>query len=163
MLYRRGTKTDPCETPFLRHRNLLCVPLPVVRVKLQFVTSSMIILNMCLSGSKVACSWGRSAIWDQGCCDINKCSIGLLFHLNALLDILSQQSDLIYGWSLMWESRWLPREERVAGGLDTPVDKTLEGWIDNSLDTLKAYLAQGLWQLVLLSRSWGSRGYSCRR
>ena len=42
MLYRKGAKTDPCETSFLRHRNLLHVLLPVARMKLRFVTSSMI-------------------------------------------------------------------------------------------------------------------------
>ena len=34
MLNRRGARTDPCGTPFLRRRNLLLWPFPVVRVKL---------------------------------------------------------------------------------------------------------------------------------
>ena len=32
-----------------------------------------------------------------GCCEIYKHSTSLLFHQKALLDVLSQQSDLIYG------------------------------------------------------------------
>ena len=51
MLKRRGARTDPCGTPFLRHRNLLLLLFPVVRVKLQLRTISMIMRLMCLSGS----------------------------------------------------------------------------------------------------------------
>ena len=51
MLKRRGAKTDPCEMPFLRRRNLLRLLLPVVRVKLRLPTSSMITRTMCLSGN----------------------------------------------------------------------------------------------------------------
>ena len=52
VLYRRESKADPCGMAFLRHHILLHVPLPVMRIKLQFVTSSMIILTMCPSGSR---------------------------------------------------------------------------------------------------------------
>ena len=50
MLNRREAKTDPWGTLFLRRSSLLCLLSPVVRVKLRFQTSSMIILTMCLSG-----------------------------------------------------------------------------------------------------------------
>jgi len=43
--------TDTCGTPFLRRRNLLHWSFPVVRVKLRFVTISMIKWTMCLSSS----------------------------------------------------------------------------------------------------------------
>ena len=33
MLNSRGARTNPCGTPFLRRRNLLLWPFPVVRVK----------------------------------------------------------------------------------------------------------------------------------
>jgi len=36
MLNRRGARADPCETPFLRRRNLLLWPFPVVREKLRW-------------------------------------------------------------------------------------------------------------------------------
>jgi len=51
MLKRRGARTDPCGTPFLRRRNLLLMPFPVVRVKLRLLNISMIMWFMCLSGS----------------------------------------------------------------------------------------------------------------
>jgi len=37
MLKRRGVRTDPCGTPFLRRRNLLLLLFPVVRVKLRLL------------------------------------------------------------------------------------------------------------------------------
>ena len=48
---RRGAKTDPYGTPFLRSRNLLLLPFPVVRVKLRLPIISKIMRTMCLSGS----------------------------------------------------------------------------------------------------------------
>ena len=48
---KEGARTDPCGTPFFRRRNLLCAPLPVVRVKLRLRTSSIIKERICLSGS----------------------------------------------------------------------------------------------------------------
>jgi len=45
--------TDPCGTPFLRRLKLLREPLPVVRVKLRFQTSSVMKDTMCLSGSQI--------------------------------------------------------------------------------------------------------------
>jgi len=42
MLKRRGARTDPCGTLFLRHHNLLLLPFAVVRVKQQLLTISMI-------------------------------------------------------------------------------------------------------------------------
>jgi len=38
MLKRRGARTDPCGTPFLRRRNRLVSPFPVVKVKLRLPT-----------------------------------------------------------------------------------------------------------------------------
>ena len=51
VLNKRGARTDPCGTPFLRRRNLLLLPFPVVRVKLRLPNISMIMWTMCLSGS----------------------------------------------------------------------------------------------------------------
>jgi len=51
MLNRRGAMTDPCGMPFLRRRNLLLCPFPVVRVKLRLLTISVIMWTICLSGS----------------------------------------------------------------------------------------------------------------
>ena len=81
MLYRRGAKTDPCGTPFLRRHNLLCAPLLVVRVKLWFVTSSMIIFDHVPVWQQMQKLAGEAAL-PYGiicCCEINKHSTGLLF------------------------------------------------------------------------------------
>ena len=48
-----GVKLDRSLT-FLRRRSLLCLLSPVIRVKLRFRTSSIIILTMCLSGSSLS-------------------------------------------------------------------------------------------------------------
>jgi len=50
---RMGTRTNPCWTwtPFLRRRNLLSLPLAVVRAKVRLPTSSMIKRTVRLSGS----------------------------------------------------------------------------------------------------------------
>jgi len=38
MFKRKGARTDPCWTPFLRHCNLFLLPFLVVRVKLRLPT-----------------------------------------------------------------------------------------------------------------------------
>ena len=73
-------KTDSCGTPFLRRRNLLCIPLPVIRVKLRFVC-------------KLHDHFDHAPVWQQtqklageaavpyiiiGCCEISKHSTSLL-------------------------------------------------------------------------------------
>ena len=44
----KGARTDPCDTPFLRCRNLLRVTFLVVRVKLRLPTISMITRTICV-------------------------------------------------------------------------------------------------------------------
>jgi len=51
MLKRKVDRTDRCETLFLRHHNLLHLPFPVIRVKLQLPIISVIMRTMCLPGS----------------------------------------------------------------------------------------------------------------
>ena len=60
-MLRRGARTDPCGTPFLRRRNLLLLLFPVVRVKLRLLAISMIILcEPCVHQAAIsaACRWG---------------------------------------------------------------------------------------------------------
>jgi len=59
MLKRKGARTDPYGTPFLKHRNLHRLPLPLVRVKLRLPYMSMIMWTMCLSGSNRSCFQAR--------------------------------------------------------------------------------------------------------
>jgi len=63
MLKRRGARTDPYGTPFLRRRNLLRVPFPVLRVKLQLPTSPWS-YGACVYQVAIpaACWWGHDAI-----------------------------------------------------------------------------------------------------
>ena len=62
-LKRRGARTDPCVTPFLRRRNRLRLPIPVVRLKLRFPTISMIMRTMIYQiAIAAACRWGRDTI-----------------------------------------------------------------------------------------------------
>jgi len=72
MLKGRGARTDPCEMPFLRRRNLLLGPFPVVRVKLQLPTISMIMRTMCSSCSscsslqaRLNATQCRRLLWDR--------------------------------------------------------------------------------------------------
>jgi len=51
MLKRRGARTDPCEKPLVRRRNLLLLLFPLERVKLRLLTISTIMWTMCLSRS----------------------------------------------------------------------------------------------------------------
>ena len=58
-----------------------------------------------------------------GCCEINKNSTDLLFRQKALLDVLSQQSNLI-SVDLPCQNQLAPWENQVDDGTDTGVDKT---------------------------------------
>ena len=91
--------TDPLGIPFLRCHNLLNVFAP------------------CGEGEAAVCDklhdyFDYVHVWLQtqkfagepavpyciiGCCEFNKHSTCLLFHQKALFNLLSQQSDLIYG------------------------------------------------------------------
>jgi len=77
---------------------MLHLPLLVVRVKLRFPSSSMIMRIMCQSGSN--CSSlevrpGCHAVED--CCEIDEHRSGFLLSRKDILNVLSQQGDLIYG------------------------------------------------------------------
>ena len=54
VLNGRGAKTDLCGAPFFWRRSLLGLLSPVVRVKLLFRTSSMIIRTVCLSSRSLS-------------------------------------------------------------------------------------------------------------
>jgi len=60
-----------------------------------------------------------------GCCEIEKNSSGLLLSRKAILDILCQQSDLIYGQLPVSKDRLLLRVQWVDDWFDTGVDKSL--------------------------------------
>jgi len=48
-----------------------------------------------------------------GCCEIDEHSSGLLLSRKAMLDVLCQQGDLIYGWNSRVESPPAPEEVMV--------------------------------------------------
>jgi len=63
-----------------------------------------------------------------GCCEVDKYSSDLLFSQKAILDVLCQQGDFIYGRPRMSKARLLPREQWVDDRIDTSVDESLEGF-----------------------------------
>jgi len=119
-------RTDPCGTPFLRRRNLLRLPFPVVRVKLRLPTISMVMWAMCLSGSHCSSLHVRPQ-----CHTVLKAAVRstytapAFFSWKAILDVLCQQGDLVYArsrvrsppasvgavsqWSTRHECRWVSR------------------------------------------------------
>jgi len=60
-----------------------------------------------------------------GCCEVDKYSSGLLFSWKAVLDVLCQQGDLVYGRPVS-KARLLLREQWVDDWVDTSVDESLE-------------------------------------
>jgi len=61
-----------------------------------------------------------------GCCEVNKNSSGLFFSRKAILYVLCQQGDLVYGRPSVSKARLLPREQRFDDWIDTSVDESLE-------------------------------------
>ena len=75
-----------------------------------------------------------------GCCEVD--SSGLLFSRKAILDVLCQQGDLVYGRPPVSKARLLPRQQWVSDWIDTSVDESLE---DFKGDTQKRYGTIALW------------------
>jgi len=61
-----------------------------------------------------------------GCCEVDKHRSGLLFCWKALVDVLWEQGDLVYGRPSASEARLLPREQWVDDWVDTSVDESIE-------------------------------------
>ena len=61
-----------------------------------------------------------------GCCEFDEHSSSFLFSRKAILDVLCQQGDLIYGRPLVSEARLLLWEHWVDDCFDTSVDEPLE-------------------------------------
>ena len=77
-----------------------------------------------------------------GCCEVDKHSSGLLFSRKAILDVLCQQRDLVYGRPLVSKARLLPKEQWVDDWVDTSVDESLD---DFEADTQQRYGTIALW------------------
>ena len=77
---------------------MLRLALLVVRMKLRLPTSSMIMRIMGQSGSNRSSLEARPRCHAvKGCCEIDKHRSGFLLSLKAILNVLCQQGDLIYG------------------------------------------------------------------
>jgi len=70
MLKRRGARTYPCGKLFLRRRCLLHLPLAVVRVKLRFRISFMIMRNMRRNFQVEAASTAMTVVIKESVCFI---------------------------------------------------------------------------------------------
>ena len=86
-----------------------------------------------------------------GCCEVDKHSSGLLFSWNAILDVLCQQGDLIYGRPPVSEDRLLLREQWVGDCFDRNVDESLE---DFKGDTQQRYSLFGWTALNILGMNF---------
>ena len=107
MLKRRGARTDPCGTTFLRRRNLLLFPFPVVRVKLR------LLMDHVPTRQQSRQLLGEAAMPYNvvGCCEIDKHSSGLLLNRRAIIDVICQQGDLVYGRAPVSKARLLLWEQ----------------------------------------------------
>jgi len=61
-----------------------------------------------------------------GCCEIDKHSSSLLFSRKAILDVLCQQGDLVYGRPPVPKNCLPTWEQWVVDWIDTRVDESLE-------------------------------------
>jgi len=145
MLKRRGARTDPCGTPFLRRRNLLLWPFTMASEKLRLPTISMIMLTISLSiryQSQQLVSEAEMPYSVASSCEVDKHSSGLLLNRKAILDVLCQQGDLIYGRPPVSKARLLLRGQWVDDWFDTSVDEPLE---DFKEETQQRYATVALW------------------
>ena len=143
MLTRRGARTDPCGTLFLRRRNLLLSFL-VVKVKLRLPTISMIMRTMCLSGSNCSSLQVKPRSHTVSHAAVRSTNTApAFFSRKAILAVLCQQGDLVYGRPPVSKARLLPRKQQwVDDWIDTSVDESLE---DFKGDTQQRYGMVGLW------------------
>jgi len=81
-----------------------------------------------------------------GCCEVDKHSSGLLFSRKAILDVLCQQGDLVYGRPPVSKVCLLVREQWV----DDCVDMSLDG----SLEDFKGVTQQGYGMITLWVPQW---------
>jgi len=144
MLNRRGARTDPCGTPFLRRRNLISFAVSggkgeagianllhdhaehvSIRQQLQQLAGEAVVLYSVL-----------------GCCIVDKHIYGPLISRKAILDVLCQPGDLVYGRPPVSKARLLPKEQWVDDCVDTSKDESLE---DFKGDTQQRYGTLTLW------------------
>ena len=133
MLFKRGAKTNPWGTPFFRRRNLHCLPLPVVSVKLLFWTSFMIIRIMCLSGRSLS-----SLRVGHGAGQTHNLMSDLQTRHRPLF--LLQNSPQCFGLAKLLDPRLISyvevqpaqREQWIDNGFDTSVNKSFEDLINDT-------------------------------
>jgi len=126
---QKGRQADPWGTPFLRRRNLLLLLFPMVRVKLLLPTISMIMwvdnVSIRQQSQQFAGKVGVSYSF-VGCCEVYKHSSDLPFSRKAILDVLCQHGDLVYGRPPVSKARLLLWEQWVDDWIDTRVNESLE-------------------------------------
>ena len=75
------------------------------------------------------------------CCEVNKHNSGLLF-FQAILNVLCQPGDLVYGRPPVSKASLLPREQCLDDWIDMSTDESLE---DFKEDTQQRYGTIALW------------------
>ena len=79
-----------------------------------------------ISGGKCPLPPWLRACGVVGCCEVEEHSSSLLFSRKAILDVLCQQGDLIYGRPPVLEARRLLWGQWVGDCFDMSVDESLE-------------------------------------
>ena len=127
MLKRRGAKTDLRGRPVFRRRSLPDLLSPVVRVKLLFRTSSMIIWTMGLSAGSQQLT-GEAMAPDSviSSCQIDEHGTSVLFCFKRILNVLRKQNDLMYGRFSVSKFNLFLWEQRVDYWFETIVDQSFE-------------------------------------
>jgi len=76
---------------------------------------------------------GEAAVPDSvvGCCEVDKHSSSLLFSRKAILGVLCQQGDPVYGRPPVSKARLLLWEKWVDDWFDTSIDESLEEFKGN--------------------------------
>ena len=99
MLKGRGARTDPCGTPSLRRRNLLLFAISGGKGEAAITNHLHDHVDHVSIRQQSQQLAGEDAVPHSvvGCCEVDEHSSGLLLSWKAILDVLCQQGDLIYG------------------------------------------------------------------
>ena len=106
-----------------------------------------------------------------GCCEVDNRISGLLFSRKAVLDVLFQQGDLVYGRTPVSKARLLLWEQWVDDWINTSVDESLEDfkgvtqqiYWTVTLGPPVAFLVERSQLLALFSRSLEFGVDACRK
>ena len=144
MLKRRGARTNLFGTSFLRRRNLLLFVISGGKGKAAIANHLHDHVDHVSIRQQLLQLAGETAVPYSvvGCCEVDKHSTGLLLSRKAILDVLCQQGDLVYGRPPLPKDCLLLREQWADDWFDTGVDESLEEF---KADAQQRYRTVALW------------------